>query len=124
MKAQLTKTQEFMNINKELESTLKSCLNTAIRRWFDLQGSSEHLTEKQRNEVIKAFDIVYSILSLIDINLMDNYESSNELDQIVNISKILIGYLGSGTDSIPDFTGYMINTLTQDQLTRTLTKGL
>lgn len=108
------------DINKELESTLKPCLNSAIRRWFDLQGSSERLTEKQHNEVVKAFDTVYGILSLIDINIMDDYESSNELDQIVNVSKILTGYLGSVTDSVPGFTGYMINTLTQDQLTRTL----
>lgn len=109
-----------MNIDQEISATINPCLRSAIKRWFDLQGK-ETPTEKQSNEIIKAFDTVHGILSLIDINIMDNYESSNELDQIVNVSKILAGYIGSYTENAPDFTGYMINTLTQDQLTRTLT---
>jgi len=111
-----------MTIDQEVEQTIIPCLHSAIKRWFDLQGK-ETPTEKQYNEIISAFDTVYGILSLIDINIMDNYKSSNEVDQIVNISKLLAGYIGSHTDTVPDFTGYMINTLTQDQLTRTLTNA-
>ena len=110
-----------MNVDKEIQSTIRPCLRSAIKRWFDLQGK-ETPSEKQYNQIIKAFDTAHGILSLIDINIMDNYKSSNELDQIITISKLLCGYIGSYTDTAPDFTGFMVNTLTQDQLTKTLSE--
>ena len=64
-----------MNVDKEIQSTIRPCLRSAIKRWFDLQGK-ETPTEKQHDEIIKAFDTAYGILSLIDINIMDNYKSS------------------------------------------------
>ena len=112
-----------MSIDKEIQSTIRPCLHSAIKRWFDLQGK-ETPSEKQYNKIIKAFDTVYGILSLIDINIMNNYKSSNELDQIVTISKLLAGYIGSNTDTDTDFTGFLINTLTPDQLTKTLTERI
>ena len=110
-----------MNIDKEIQQTIKPCLHSAIKRWFDIQGSSEMYSSKQHDEIIKAFDTVGGILSLIDENIHFNHESSNELDQIVNISKLLTRYIGDIYSCKPDFTGYMINTLTQQQLTSTLT---
>ena len=111
-----------MNIDNEIKETIKPCLHSAIKRWFDIQGK-EMYSSKQHAEIIKAFDTVQGILSLIDENIHFNYESSNELDQIVNVSKLLTMYIGDIYSSKPDFTGYMINTLTQDQTTRTLIDG-
>ena len=103
-----------MNINQEIKETVRPTYREALKEYFNLK-ENQSCTNEQINEIEKAFDKVYGILQIMDEKICVT-DASRELNQMINVSKMLVEFISSPVQQENDFTGYEINTLTPYQL--------